>query len=94
MLPPSWPQRIPEVEINAIPLELPAGDGQALVEARCTTCHDLTSIVVKRTALPEWAHIIERMRGAMAIAGIPDISKDQAYGANSRLPRVSAPARP
>jgi virginiamycin B lyase len=103
MLPPAWPQRIPEEEIKAVPLDLPPGDGKALVEARCTTCHDVQRIVVKRTTVPEWAHIIERMRGAMAIAGIPDVSDDeaatianylavtfkadQAYGANSRLPR-------
>src|SRR6266852_3686082 len=60
-------------------------------------------IVVKRTTLPEWEHIIERMRGAMAIANVPDISNQEAatianyltasfkpeqpYDANSRLPR-------
>jgi virginiamycin B lyase len=103
MLPPAWPQRIPEEQIKGVSLDLPAGDGQALVDARCTTCHDVQRIVVKRTTLPEWAHIIDRMRGAMAIANIPDISNDEAatianyltvtfkadqtYDANSRLPR-------
>jgi streptogramin lyase len=103
MLPPAWPQRIPEEQIKDVPLALPAGEGRDLVDARCTTCHDVQRIVVKRTTLPEWAHIIERMRGAMAIASIPDISNDeaaamanyltvtfkadQAYDANSRLPR-------
>jgi streptogramin lyase len=103
MLPPAWPQRIPEEKIKDVSLDLPAGDGQSLVEARCTTCHDVQRIVVKRTTLPEWEHIVERMRGAMAIANIPDISNqdaaaianyltvtfkaDQDYGANSRLPR-------
>jgi virginiamycin B lyase len=103
MLPPAWPQRIPEEQIKDVSLDLPGGNGQSLVEARCTTCHDVQRIVVKRTTLPEWEHIIERMRGAMAIANIPDISNqdaatianyltdtfkaDQAYDANSRLPR-------
>jgi virginiamycin B lyase len=103
MLPPAWPQRIPEEQIKGVSLDLPAGDGKDLVDARCTTCHDAQRIVVKRTTLPEWAHIIERMRGAMAIANIPDISNqeaatianyltvtfkaDQSYDANSRLPR-------
>ncbi len=59
-------------------LDLPAGTGQALVEARCTTCHDVQRIVVKRTVHDEWQHIIERMRGAMAIAQIPDISNEDA----------------
>ena len=102
-LPPAWPHRIPEEQIKGVSLNLPAGDGQSLVEARCTTCHNTQRIVVKRTTLPEWEHIIERMRGAMAIANVPDISNQEAatiadyltanfkpeqpYDANSRLPR-------
>lgn len=102
-LPPAWPQRIPEEEINGVSLDLPPGEGKDLVDARCTTCHNTQRIVVKRTTLPEWQHIIERMRGAMAIANIPDISGEEAariatylaatfkadgsYDANSRLPR-------
>src|SRR5580704_7427626 len=78
-------------------------DGQALVEARCTTCHDVERIVVKRTTLPEWQHIIDRMRGQMGIQKIPDVSNQDAatianylsanfkpaqpYDPNSRLPR-------
>jgi streptogramin lyase len=103
MLPPAWPQRIPEEEIKGVSLNLPAGEGKDLVDARCTTCHDAQRIVVKRTTLPEWEHIIDRMRGAMAIGNIPDITNqeaatianyltvafkaDQSYDANSRLPR-------
>src|SRR5262245_4838992 len=45
VLPPSWPQRIPEEQIKGVSLNLPAGDGQALVEARCTTCHNTQRIV-------------------------------------------------
>src|SRR5262249_3155941 len=73
-LPPAWPQRIPEEQIKGVSLKLPSGDGQSLVEARCTTCHDTQRIVVKRTTLPEWEHIIDRMRGQMAIQNVPDIS--------------------
>jgi streptogramin lyase len=102
-LSPAWPHRIPEEQIKGVSLNLPAGDGQSLVEARCTTCHDLQRIVVKRTTLPEWQHIIERMRGQMAIQNIPDVSNQdaatianyltanfkpaQAYDPNGRLPR-------
>jgi streptogramin lyase len=102
-LPPAWPQRIPEEQIKGVSLNLPAGDGQSLVEARCTTCHNTQRIVVKRTTLPEWEHIIDRMRGQMAIQNVPDISNqdaetiakyltasfkpEQPYDANSRLPR-------
>jgi len=86
-----------------VSLNLPAGSGKELVEARCTTCHDLQRIVVKRTTQPEWEHIIERMRGQMAIQGVPDISAQDAaavasyltasfkpevaYDPNGRLPR-------
>ena len=103
LLPPAWPHRIPEEQIKGVSLTLPAGHGQDLVEARCTTCHDLQRIVVKRTTHPEWEHIIERMRGAMAIQNIPDISNEDAttianyltatfkpehaYEVNGRLPR-------
>jgi len=103
VLPPAWPQRIPEEQIKGVSLDLPAGTGKSLVEERCTTCHDVERIVVKRTTLPEWEHIVERMRGAMAIANIPDISNqdaaaianyltvtfkpEQAYDPNARLPR-------
>jgi streptogramin lyase len=103
MLPPSWPQRLPEEQIKGVSLALPAGNGKDIVEARCTTCHDTQRIVVKRTTLPEWEHIIDRMRGQMAIQGVPDISSQEAatvanylttafkpevaYDPNSRLPR-------
>src|SRR5215475_3101828 len=103
VLPPAWPHRIPEEQIKGVSLNLPVGDGQSLVEARCTTCHNTQRIVVKRTTLPEWQHIIERMRGMMAIQNVPDISNQEAatianyltanfkpeqpYDANSRLPR-------
>ena len=103
MLPPAWPHRVPEEQIKGVSHDLPAGDGQSLVSERCTTCHDVQRIVVKRTTLPEWEHIIERMRGQMAIQNVPDISNQEAgtianyltasfkpehpYDPNSRLPR-------
>jgi len=102
-LAPAWPHRVPEEQIKGVSQNLPAGEGQALVEARCTTCHDVERIVVKRTTLPEWQHIIDRMRGQMGIQKIPDISNQDAatianylsanfkpaqpYDPNSRLPR-------
>lgn len=103
MLAPAWPQRLPEEQIKSVSLDLPAGDGQDLVAARCTTCHDVQRIVVKRTTLPEWQHIIDRMRGNMVSANVPDITNEEAatianyltssfkneggYDPNSRLPR-------
>lgn len=94
MLPPAWPHRIPEAQVKNAPLDLPPGDGQQLVEARCTTCHDVQRIVVKRTPLPEWEHIVERMRGAMAIQNIPDISNAEAALISQYLTAHFAPAHP
>ena len=103
LLPPAWPHRLPEEQISKVSQTLPAGDGESLVAARCTTCHNTQRIVVKRTPLAEWQHTIERMRGMMAIQNIPDISNDDAakianylaanfkpdqpYDPNGRLPR-------
>jgi virginiamycin B lyase len=102
-LPPAWPQRLPEEQIKGVSLDLPVGKGKELVEARCTTCHDVQRIVVKRTSRDEWDHIIARMRGTMAITQVPDISNEDAatvaeyltasfkpehpVGPNDRLPR-------
>jgi mono/diheme cytochrome c family protein len=102
-LPGAWPHRLPEEQISKVSQTLPAGNGQSLVAERCTTCHNLQRIVVKRTPLAEWQHIIERMRGTMGIQNIPDISNDDAakianylaanfkpdqpYDPNGRLPR-------
>jgi streptogramin lyase len=103
MLAPAWPQRLPEEQLKSVSLTLPAGTGEDLVGARCTTCHDLQRIVVKRTTLPEWEHIIDRMRGNMVQQNIPDITNQEAatianyltanfkveggYDPNARLPR-------
>jgi len=93
-LTPAWPHRLPEEQIAGVSLTLPAGGGHDLVEARCTTCHDLQRIVVKRTTLPEWEHIIERMRGTMAIQNIPDISDQDAATIANYLTTSFQPARP
>jgi virginiamycin B lyase len=102
MLPPAWPQRIPEAQIPGVSTELPAGDGKDLVEARCTTCHDLVRVVVKRSDHDDWDHTVHRMRARMAAAGVPDLTDPEAatiadylsskfglvqpYDPNSRLP--------
>ena len=102
MLPPAWPQRIPEAQIPGVSLEPPPGDGKDLVEARCTTCHDLQRVVVKRSDQGDWAHIVARMRARMTAAPMPDLTDAEAatianyladkfrpvqpYDPNSRLP--------
>jgi virginiamycin B lyase len=102
MLPPSWPQRIPEAQVDKVTLDLPEGDGKALVAEKCASCHDVRRIVVKRSNRDHWAHTVARMRTRMAVASIPDLSEQettqivdylvahfnevQPYDPNSRLP--------
>jgi virginiamycin B lyase len=102
MLPPSWPQRIPEAQVDKITLDLPDGDGKALVAEKCASCHDLRRVVVKRSNRDHWAHTVARMRTRMSVASIPDLSEQettkivdylvghfnevQPYDPNSRLP--------
>ena len=102
MLPPAWPQRIPDDQVLTASLDLPEGAGKDLVDARCGTCHDLRRVVVKRTGHDDWDHIIARMRTRMTVASVPDLTNEetamivnylaakfppvQPYDANSRLP--------
>jgi Carboxypeptidase regulatory-like domain len=50
MLPPAWPQRIPEEQVRTASLQLPDGEGKTLVAEKCDTCHDLRRVVVKRSS--------------------------------------------
>jgi streptogramin lyase len=102
MLAPAWPQRIPELQVDKIALDLPAGDGKDLVAEKCASCHDLRRVVVKRSNRDHWAHTVARMRTRMSVASVPDLSEQettkivdylvshfnevQPFDANSRLP--------
>jgi streptogramin lyase/cytochrome c5 len=107
MLPPAWPKRLPQEQVAKVSKDakdLPEGDGKALVAERCTTCHDVQRIAVKRSPRADWEHTIGRMRGLMATMNIPDLTDAQnttilnyvsanfkpaqPYDANSRLPRT------
>ena len=106
-LAPSWPQRVPEEQVDKAPKDetgLPEGTGRQLVAERCTSCHDLQRVVVKRSDPDNWNHTIGRMRTRMTVAGIPDLTPAetatvvnylsekfplvQPYDANSRFPRT------
>jgi len=104
MLPPAWPQRIPQAQANTIALELPDGDGKELVAEKCTSCHDLQRTIVKRSNRDHWQHTVNRMRTRMSVLSIPDLTEAenkkivdylvshfpevQPYDANSRLPKA------
>jgi hypothetical protein len=104
MLPPAWPQRIPEEQVRTASLQLPEGDGKTLVAEKCGTCHDLRRVVVKRSGHDDWDHTVARMRTRMTVASQVDLTEAefatvvnylsekfpliQPYDANSRLPRT------
>jgi streptogramin lyase len=74
MLPPAWPLRIPEAQVEKTSKDfnaLPAGDNKMLVAQSCTPCHDVQRIMVKRADRADWEHIIARMRTRMAAANQP-----------------------
>jgi streptogramin lyase len=77
MLPPAWPQRIPEADVlkaSIDPKDLPEGEGKSLIAEKCNSCHDLRRIVVKRSNKDHWEHTIGRMRTRMIVAQIPDLT--------------------
>jgi streptogramin lyase len=78
VLPGAWPGRLPEEEHEKVSLVFPAGAGKALVEEKCTTCHNDNRIVVKRSEPADWAFTIKRMRINLAGAGMPDLTEQEA----------------
>jgi len=107
MLPPAWPKRLPQDQVAKVSKDakdLPEGEGKQLVTERCTTCHDVQRIAVKRSPEADWQNTVKRMRGIMATMNVPDLTDAQAativnyasanfkpaqpYDANSRLPRT------
>ena len=38
--------------------DLPAGDGKMLVAEKCTPCHDVQRIIVKRSDEDDWNHTV------------------------------------
>jgi cytochrome c5 len=57
----------PQGEATAAPTELPslppALDGRALLEERCTRCHDLSRVEQAHKTTDEWRTTVERMVG-------------------------------
>ena len=52
----------------AKPVALPGGAGKELVEARCSTCHDLERVTIVKRQKRDWPFIVGNMvtRGAIA----------------------------
>jgi len=62
------PNSPPPAGYQPVAVNLPAGNGKDLVEARCVVCHDLTRVSGARRAKSEWEGIVNQMvnRGAVA----------------------------
>lgn len=54
---------VPTPTLEPAPTPLPAADGQALVQERCTVCHSLDRVRQSRKTEAEWKATVERMRG-------------------------------
>src|SRR5262245_13621938 len=74
----AWPGRVAEEEQAKVSVALPAGAAKALVEEKCTACHNDNRIVIKRSDANDWAFTIKRMRANMYAASLPDLTDEQA----------------
>jgi streptogramin lyase/mono/diheme cytochrome c family protein len=80
MLPPAWPYNIPQAQVDKTPKDpsaLPAGDGKELVAEKCTVCHDVQRILVKRATEANWNYTVHSMRANMEAAGITPITDQE-----------------
>jgi streptogramin lyase len=93
-LPAAWPHKLPEAQIPGIKLELPDGDGKALVLEKCTGCHTLQRIMVQRAPREDWDHSVAAMRARMAIASVPDLTDAEAEKISSYLATQFGPMQP
>jgi streptogramin lyase/mono/diheme cytochrome c family protein len=97
MLPPAWPQRIPEALADKTSKDfnnLPAGESKMLVAQSCTPCHDVQRIMVKRSDEDNWNHIVARMRTRMAAANQPGVSDEDAKKIVAYLSSNFKPVQP
>ncbi len=60
-------------------VNLPAGPGNDLVEARCTACHDLERVAVVERQKTEWPALVANMVGRGAVASAEEAQAIIAY---------------
>src|SRR5262249_11398245 len=75
------PKRLPQDQVAKVSKQakdLPEGEGKALVAEKCTVCHDVQRIGVKRSPRPDWEFTVNRMRGLMTTMNMPDLTDAQA----------------
>jgi streptogramin lyase len=62
-LPPAWPGRRPgQRGAGAAPASLAPGEGKAIIEAKCLSCHDAQRIVRSRGTRGRWRQVLLSMR--------------------------------
>src|SRR5829696_7611958 len=71
-LTPAWPRRLaPEV---AESMELPAGPGKDIAEARCNSCHSQGNWAGRGATRDSWHETVKEMRGFIKEAGMPALT--------------------
>ena len=77
----------------AAPTAAPASsEGQALLQADCTSCHDLGPINAHGRTPQEWSDLVDRMVTYGASGSDSDLAAIKAYLAKTLPPSDSAPA--
>jgi cytochrome c5 len=72
-------QRLPP----ATPVALPDGPGKALVETRCTLCHDLERVTAAKRSKREWDRVVANMLQRFGLEAPDEARAISAYlGAN------------
>lgn len=62
-LPPAWPGRQPgQRGLGAPPASLAAGEGKAIIEAKCVACHDTQRIARSRGNQARWRTVLHSMK--------------------------------
>jgi cytochrome c5 len=71
---------------------LPAGEGQAIVNGACTSCHGVDLITGKKATQQDWAGIVDRMRGYGVTLNDAQVKTLMDYLVKNFSPGAAAPA--
>jgi virginiamycin B lyase len=82
-LPNGWPGRPGktggvEIWVHEPQTPLAEGEGKAIVQTKCTQCHETERIVLLRFDRGKWESTVARMRGYIAAAKVKEVSDQEA----------------
>jgi streptogramin lyase len=91
-LPNGWPARKGDVGGNEIWMHQPqtplvAGEGKAIVESKCTQCHETERIILLRQNHAKWEMTVTRMRSYIGAAHLRQVSDEEAQTVVNYLAR-------